>query len=185
MNKSRICAALFAAAVVAGVQAPTTAQASTVTDDFSLTLTATPGFGTTGGTGSLAITFNPAITSGTVSGSSVTGSIQIGGASFSLNGDPVSYVLQGSTVLLSAFFAGLTPAPGPGLGIDTLVSLTLGNNGAYSFTDSANASLDSAGRVSVSQTPVPTSLPLLLTGLGMIAMFGWYRKRKAGSYFAV
>jgi hypothetical protein len=184
MNKSGVLAALVATAVLVGVGAPTAVRASTVTDNFSLTLTAAPGFGTTGGTGSLALTITSGTTSGIVSGSNVTGSIQIGGASFSLNGDPVSYVLQGSTLLLSGIFSGSAPAPGKIPGIDTLFSLTLGNNGGFVFTDSANASLDSAGSVSVSQTPLPTSLPLLATGLGIIAMIGWYRKRKVGSFLA-
>jgi hypothetical protein len=180
MNKSRICVALVVAAVLVGAQAPTAVRAATVTDDFNLTLKAL--VGTTGGTGSLAITINPNITSGTVSGSAVTGDVSIGGVNISLNGDTVSYVLQGSSLLLSGVFAGLAPAPGGG--VDALVSLTLGSNGAYIFTDSGNASLNSAGSVSVSQTPLPTSLPLLATGFGMIAMLGWYRKRKTGSYFA-
>jgi len=180
MNKSRIFAVLAAAAVLVGAQAPTAVRASTVTDDFGVTLNAL--LGTTGGTGSLAITITQGSTSGTVSGSNVTGDISIGGVKISLNGDTVSYLLQGSSLLLSGVFAGQAPAPGGG--VDSLVSLTLGSNGAYIFTDSGNASLNSAGSVSVSQTPLPTSLPLLATGLGMIAMLGWYRKRKTGSYFA-
>ena len=180
MNKSRIFAALVGSAVLVGVQAPTAVRAVTVTDDFNLTLKAL--FGTTGGTGSLAIAIPQGSTSGTVFGGAVTGDVSIGGANISLNGDTVSYLLQGSNLLLSGVFAGLAPAPGGG--VDALVSLTLGSNGAYIFTDSGNASLNSAGSVSVSQTPLPTSLPLLATGFGMIAMFGWYRKRKTGSYFA-
>jgi hypothetical protein len=173
MSKSRIFAALVVAAVLVGAQAPTAVRAATVTDDFGLTLTAL--LGSTGGTGSLAITIAPGSTSGAVSGSAVTGDVSIGGVNISLNGDTVSYLLQGSSLLLSGVFAGLAPAPGGG--VDTLVSLTLGNNGAYIFTDSGNASLNSAGSL-------PTSLPLLATGLGMIAMLGWYRRRKTGSYFA-
>lgn len=175
MNKARFCASLVGFAVLLGAQAPSAARASTV--DFTLTLTAL--IGTTGGTGSLAITIPQGSTGGTVSGSNLTGDVQIAGVDISLSGSAFSYVVQGSSFFLSGVFSGQTPVAG---GVDSLVSLTLGNNGAYIFTDSANASLNSAGSVSVSQTPLPTSLPLLATGLGMIALIGWYRKRKIGSY---
>ena len=179
MNKARFCALLFAVAVLLGAQAPSAAQASTVTDDFTLTLTAL--IGTTGGTGSLAITIPQGSTSGMVSGSNLTGDVKIAGVDISLSGSSLSYVVQGSSLFLSGVFSGQTPVAG---GVDSLLSLTLGNNGAYIFTDSANTSLNSAGSVSVSQTPLPTSLPLLATALGLIAMIGWYRKRKIGSFFA-
>jgi hypothetical protein len=70
------------------------------------------------------------------------------------------------------------------VGADTLFSITLGTTGAYSFTDTAKTSLDTIGSVSVSATPLPTSLPLLATGLGILAMIGWWRKRKVGSLLA-
>jgi hypothetical protein len=177
MNKSRVFAALAVAAVLVGAQAPTAVRAATV--DFDVTLKAL--VGTTGGTGSLALTIAPGSTSGTVFGSNVTGDINIGRVNISLNGDPVSYLLQGSSFLLAGVFSGQVPVAG---GVESLFSLTLGTNGFYIFTDTANASLTSSGSVSVSQTPLPTSLPLLATGFGMIAMLGWYRKRKTGSYFA-
>jgi hypothetical protein len=172
MNKARFGAAILAAAALLGAQAPSAAQASTV-DDFSLTLKAL--VGTTGGTGSLAVTTNG--TSGIVTeGNGLTGTISIAGVTITLgNSSTLSYVVEGSSVLLSGLLSGQT-------GTDSIVSLTLGNNGGYIFTDSANVSLNSAGSVSISQTPLPTSLPLLATGLGIIAMLGWYRKRKAGSY---
>jgi len=179
MNKARFCASLFAVAVLFGAQTPYAAQASTVTEDFTLTLTAL--LGPTSGTGSLAITIPQGSTSGTVSGSNVTGDVKIAGVDIALTGSSLFYVLQGSTWLLSGVFSGQTPVPG---GVDSLISLTLGNNGAYIFTDSANGLLNSSGSVSVSQTPLPTSLPLLATGLGLIGMIGWYRKRKMGSFFA-
>jgi hypothetical protein len=179
MNKTRFCASLLAVAVLLGAQAPSAVRASTVTDDFSLTLTAL--VGTTSGTGSLAITVPSTSTSGIVTeGSGLTGTINIAGVTITLaNSSTLLYVVEGSSVLLSGMLTGQAPVPG---GIDSIVSLTLGNNGGYVFTDSANASLYSAGSVSISQTPLPTSLPLLATGLGIIAMIGWYRKRKVGAY---
>jgi hypothetical protein len=177
MIKARFCASLIAVLVLLGAQAPV--RASTVTDDFSLTLNAI--FGPTSGTGSLAITIPQGSTSGSVSGSDVTGDVMIAGVDISLSGSSLLYVVQGSSVLLTGVLSGQTPVIG---GVDSIVSLTLGNNGLYFFSDTANASLNSSGLVSISQTPLPTSLPLLATGLGIIAMIGWYRKRKGGSYLA-
>lgn len=179
MNRMRFLASLLAVGVLLGAQTPSAVRASTVTDDFSLTLNAL--VGTTSGTGSLAITIPQGSTSGTVSGSNVTGDVKIAGVDISLTGSSLLYVVQGSSVLLTGLLSGQTPVPG---GVDSIVSLTLGNNGLYIFTDSANASLNSSGSVSISQTPLPMSLPLLATGLGIIAMIGWYRKRKVRAYLA-
>lgn len=181
MNKIRFCASLLAVAILLCAQAPSAVRASTV-DDFSLKLTAI--FGTTGGTGSLAITIPSLSTGGTVteSGGTLTGTFNIAGVNIGLgSSSKLFYVVEGTSVLLTGVLSGQTSVPG---GIDSIVSLTLGNNGGYIFTDSANASLNSSGSVSVSQTPLPTSLPLLATGLGIIAMIGWYRKRRVGAYLA-
>ena len=181
MKKSQFCAALLAVSVLLGAQAPTAVHASTVTDDLSLTLTALTG--PTSGTGSLAITIPSTSTSGIVSeGSGLTGTINIAGVNITLGtSSSLFYVAQGSSLILSGVLSGQAPALGGG--IDSIVSLTIGNNGLYLFTDSGNASLNSAGSVSISQTPLPTSLPLLATGLGIIALLGWYRRRKVGAYF--
>jgi hypothetical protein len=90
----------------------------------------------------------------------------------------VSYFYQGSTLVLAGLIYGGK------VGTDTLLSITLGSNGGYSFTDNApgGSGFDSFGSVSVSQTPIPTSLSLLATGLGVLAMVGWRRRRKFGSY---
>jgi hypothetical protein len=115
-------------------------------------------------------------------GNGLTGSVNIGGVTIALDStSSVSYLVQGSSLFLTGFFSGEALVKG---GVDTLVSLTFGSNGGYSFTDSANSKLNSLGIVSVSQTPLPTSLPLLATGLLIIAMLGWYRKRKDGSFSA-
>lgn len=174
MNKIRYCAALLAVAVLLGAQAPTAVQASTLSYNVSLTAV----YGPESGTGSFTINA-PSSGGGILSqGSGLTAmNFVIDGVTFGLDSSSaVSYFYQGSTLVL----AGLVY--GGQIGADTLFSITLGSNGAYSFTDSANRSLDTIGAVSVSQTPLPTSLPLLATGLGIIAMIGWYRKRKVGSY---
>jgi hypothetical protein len=40
------------------------------------------------------------------------------------------------------------------------------------------------GTLQVSQTPIPAALPLFATGLGLVALFGWLRKRKAAALLA-
>jgi len=179
MKITRFCASLLAVAVLLGAVAPSAVRASTV-DDFSLTLTAL--VGPTSGTGSLAITLPSTGNTVSVASGNLTGTINIAGVNIILGGaSALSYVVEGSSVLLTGLLTGQAPALG-GVGTDSIVSLTLGNGGLYFFTDSANASLNSDGLVLVSQTPLPTSLPLLVTGLGIIAMIGWYRKRKVRAY---
>jgi hypothetical protein len=176
MNKFRFYASLLAVAVFLGAQAPSSVRASTV-DDFSLKLTAL--MGSAGGLGSLAVTTNGSTGIVTV-GNGLSGTIGIAGETITLgSASALLYVVSGTTVSLSGTLDGSVAVPG---GVASIVSLTIGNNGMYIFTDSANASLNTTGSVSISQTPLPTSLPLLATGLGIIAMIGWYRKRKAGSF---
>jgi hypothetical protein len=178
MNTARFYASLLAVAVFLGAQAPSAVRASTV-DDFSLTLTAL--LGTTSGTGSLAVTTTGS--SGIVTeGNGLSGTINIAGVTITLgSASALLYTVNGSNVSLSGTLDGSVAVTG---GVDSIVSLTIGNNGIYVFTDSANASLNTTGSVSISQTPLPTSLPLLATGLGIIAMIGWYRKRRVGSFLA-
>lgn len=40
------------------------------------------------------------------------------------------------------------------------------------------------GTLQVSQTPIPAALPLFATGLGLVGMFGWFRKRRAAALSA-
>jgi hypothetical protein len=180
MKKIRFFASVLAASVLLGAQAPTAVQASTY--DYNLTLTALVGLES--GSGSFSLNVPTGSTAGTLTENhGLTGSINIGGVTIGLDStSSVSYLLQGSSLFLTGFFSGQAAVPG---GVDTLVSLTFGSGGGYSFTDSANSKLNTIGAVSVSQTPLPTSLPLLASGLCIIAMLGWYRKRKAASYFAV
>src|ERR1700733_318251 len=178
MNKSRLCASLIAAAVLLGAQAPTAVKASTYTT-YDVTLTAV--HGPESGSGSFTIA-TPAPGSGGIltQGAGLTAmSFTIDGVTFGLDSSSeVAYFYSGSNLVL----AGL--AYGGQVGADTLFSITLGSTGAYSFTDAAKTGLDTIGSVSVSATPLPTSLPLLATGLGVLAMIGWWRKRKVRSYLA-
>ena len=176
MNKSRLCASVIAVSLLLGAQIPTAAEATTVT--YNVTLSAITG--PESGTGSFTINA-PSSGGGTLTqGSGLSAmSFTIGGVTFGLDStSAVSYFYQGTTLMLAGLIYGGQ------VGTDALFSITLGNNGGYIFTDSANTRLDTIGSVSVSQTPLPTSLPLLATGLGIIAMLGWYRKRRAGAYLA-
>jgi hypothetical protein len=179
MNKFRLCGLLLAVSVLFAVQAPSVARASTLSYDVTLTSL----IGPESGGGSFSITV-PASGSGVLTDNHglTAMNVNVGPAVFGLTDTAVSYSYIGTNLVLT----GLSGTSGT----DTLFSITFGSGGLYTFTDSANASLDSFGLVSlaqasVSQTPLPTSLPLLLTGLGIIAMIGWYRKRSVGSYFAV
>lgn len=178
MKRSRLSAFLIAAAVVLGAQAPSAVKATTYTT-YDVTLTAING--PESGSGSFTIA-DPTSGSGGIltQGNGLTAmSFTIDGVTFGLDSSSeVAYFYSGASLVL----AGLVY--GGQVGADTLFSITLGTTGAYSFTDTAKTSLDTIGSVSVSATPLPTSLPLLATGLGVLAMIGWWRKRKVGSYLA-
>jgi hypothetical protein len=48
----------------------------------------------------------------------------------------------------------------------------------YVFTDLANWKLDSAGTISVSATPLPSTFGMMLIGLGLLGFLGYRRTRK-------
>lgn len=175
--KTRLYASLIAAAVLLGAQVPAAVQASTLS--YNVTLTAISG--PESGSGSFTITAPPPGSGGVLTqGAGLTAmNFSIDGVNFGLDSkSAVSYFYSGSTLVL----AGLVY--GGQVGTDALFSITLGTTGGYTFTDTAKASLDTIGSVSVSQTPLPTSLPLLATGLCVLAMIGWWRKRNVGSHLA-
>jgi hypothetical protein len=175
MNKSRLYSSLVAAAALLGAQVPGTVQALT----YDVTLTAVSG--PESGSGSFTITTPPPGSGGMLTqGLGLTAmNFTIDGVNFGLDSSSsVSYFYAGSTLVL----AGLVY--GGQVGTDRLFSITFGTTGGYIFTDTTKTSLDTIGSVSVSQTPLPTSLPLLATGLGVLAMIGWWRKRKVGSFLA-
>jgi hypothetical protein len=167
---SVIAAALFA------VQIPGAAKASTLT--YNLTLT--PISGPESGTGSFTITVPPVGSSGILTqGNGLTAlDFKIDGLDFKLNNtSEVTYFYQGSTLVLASIGYSGT------IGLDQLLSITLGGVGGYFFTDNAPGGwgYNTVGSVSVSQTPLPTALPLFATGIGALAMLGWWRKRKIGT----
>ncbi len=174
MNKllqtSLIAACLFA------VQAPAAVQASTLIT-YDVTLTAI--FGPESGSGSFTIAA-PSAGSGiltALNGGLTALDFKIDNLDFNLDSSSaVAYSYQGSTLVLAGLIYGGQ------IGTDNLFSISLGSNGLYTFTDSAQGGsvYDTFGSISVSQTPLPTTLPLLATGLGILAMLGWRRKRKVG-----
>jgi hypothetical protein len=187
MNKSRLYASLIAVALIVGSQGLLAGQASALTYDVTFTAINGPE------SGSGSFTINPPSSGGGIL-TAANGGLQ--GLSFMFS-DPtnssgprvtfgidssssVSYFYQGSTLVLAGLIYGGQ------VGTDALLSITLGSSGGYIFTDNApgGSAFGSFGSVSVSQTPLPTSLPLLATGLGALAMIGWWSKRKMGSYLA-
>jgi hypothetical protein len=168
---------LIAAAVLAGAQVPSAVQAATLSYGVSLNAI----FGPESGTGSFTINA-PSSGSGTLTGGSggITAlDFKIDSLDFALNASTaIGYAYQGSTLVLTGLIYGGQ------VGTNQLFSISLGSNGLYDFTDSANGSLNTIGSISISQTPLPDSLPLLATGIGILAMMGWLRKRKAGPSLA-
>ena len=51
------------------------------------------------------------------------------------------------------------------------------SSGTYSGTDPQYQTLFTP----VSATPLPAAMPLFATGLGLVGMFGWRRRRKVGA----
>jgi MYXO-CTERM domain-containing protein len=170
---SAIAIALFA------LQIPGAATASTLT--YNLTLT--PLSGPEGGIGSLTITAPPVGSSGILTQGNGLAALdfKIDGLDFQLNNtSAVAYFYQGSKLVLASI--GYSGSIGP----DQLLSITLGDNGSYFFTDNAPGSIvqNTVGSISVSQTPLPTTLPLLATGLAALALLGLWRTRKVGTALA-
>lgn len=176
MKRFKLAPLVAATVVLLGAQLPCAARASSITYDVTMSAI----LGPESGGGSFTIT-TPQVGSGGVLNqlNGLTAlNFTIDGVNFGLDStSSVAYFYQGSALVL----AGLVY--GGQVGTDALLSITLGSTGGYTFTDSAKPSLDTIGSASVSQTPLPTSFPLLATGLGILAMIGWWRKRETGSFF--
>jgi hypothetical protein len=174
MNKSRLFASLIVVAVLMGAQVPTAVQASTLTYDVTLSAI----LGPESGTGSFTINPPPVGSGGTLTAGNLNFEIDHVNFNSTNSSASVSYFYQGSTLVLAGLILNGQA------GLDHLFSITLGSNGGiYTFSDNAPADY-TFGSAKVSATPLPTSLPLLATGLGVLAMIGWWRKRKVGLYLA-
>jgi hypothetical protein len=170
---SVIAAALFA------VQIPGAAKASTLTYNVTLTHFCC---GTESGTGSFTITVPGVGTSGNLTeGHGLTAmDFKIDGLDFKLNSSSeVGYYYNGSTLVLDNIgYTGF-------IGNFELTGISLAS---YYFGDSAPGGyiFDTNGSLSITPaaTPLPTTLPLLATGLGALGLIGWWRKRKVGAALA-
>jgi hypothetical protein len=89
-------------------------------------------------------------------------------------------VISGTTGVSDAFVYG-PPDIGTNLGCYTAPCLNWNIRATGSQDPSvASAFLGAfAVNVNVSQTPLPAALPLFATGLGLMGLLGWRRKRKA------
>ena len=171
---------LIAATILLGAQVPAAVKASTLS--YNVTLTAISG--PESGTGSFTITapITPPVGIGyltSLNGGLTAMDFKIGSFDFSLNSlSEIAYYYQGSSLVLAALiYAGQS-------GPSQLFSFSLGSIGLYNFTDAASTGYNTYGSISVSQTPLPTTLPLFATGLGVLAVLGWRRKRKVGLFLA-
>jgi hypothetical protein len=175
--------AIYATAIAAtlfAVQDSGAAKASTLTYNVTLTPFCCGG-GPESGTGSFTITTPAVGTSGNLTeGHGLTAmDFQIDGLTFTMNSSSeVGYYYNGSTLVLDN--VGYTGV----IGNFELTGISLSG---YYFGDSAPGGykLDTNGSVSVSATPIPTTLPLLASGLGAFALLGLWRKRKVAAGLAI
>ena len=167
----RIKSAVLASALVA-VLSMASSAASAVTYDLTLSNLS----GQTVGSGMFAIS-GSAASSGTSTFSAGPGgglaslSFSIGGYNFSLANEQF---FNPSVTFNNGALTGIAY-----LGSLNGFQLDLGTfNLNYEFLNLANFS-GSAGTISdhVSTTPLPSGLPLFLTGLAALALFGWRKKR--------
>jgi hypothetical protein len=166
------------AAILFAVQIPGAAKASTLTYNLSLTPLCC---GTESGTGSFTIMAPPVGSFGTLTegNNGLTAmDFKIDGLDFKLNNSSeVTYFYRGSSLVLASIgYSGQ-------IGNDQLLSISLGGVGGYSFSDGVLGD-NTIGSISISATPLPTTLPLLATGLGALGLVGWWRKRKASAGLA-
>jgi hypothetical protein len=169
-----LCASAIAVTLFIA-QIPEAAKASTLSYDLTLTPLCC---GTDGGAGSFAITTPQVGSFGTLTQTNnglTAMDFKIDGLDFKLNSSSaVTYFYQGATLVLASIgYSGQ-------IGNDKLLSISLGGIGGYSFSDGVPGDL-TIGSMSISATPIPSTLPLLATGLGALGLFGWWRKRKASA----
>ena len=131
-----------------------------------------------GGTGQIDGTFS---VNGSVPSSGQSGPVQITALNLDVGGTPYSFTSLFFTPVATFSNGALTSIEY--LGEANGFKLDLGTAGLnYIFTDFLNPSYSSSGTVSassvgVSTTPLPSGLPLFITGLVALALLGWRKKR--------
>ncbi len=165
--KMRYKAAALAVALF-GLLSSGSSQASTLNYDLVLS----------SGTSQIDGTFS---VDGSVPNSGQSGPLQITSLSLDVGGTPYSFTSLFFTPVATFNNGGLTSIEYLGDADGFKLDLgTLGLN--YAFTDFLNPSYSSLGTVSasavgVSTTPLPSGLPLFITGLVALALLGWRKKR--------
>ena len=90
----------------------------------------------------------------------------------------------------NVLFPGSVPFDNNGLlfsfGTDIVANLYSVGSSFYLSVDNPSSFWNPGdlGTVSVSATPLPATLPLFATGLGLVGLLGWHRKRKAAALSA-
>jgi hypothetical protein len=93
--------------------------------------------------------------------------------------DPAGYEINGVQTQLSVDMTGAL-GTGDAIGIVTFSVLAGQTYGFYVYSrDSLEGRGDIAVTSGVSAVPLPAALPLFATGLGVLGLLGWRRKRKA------
>lgn len=90
---------------------------------------------------------------------------------FSAGASPIAL---SNNMIIDVAFTGATNFSLPDLKVDFLIDPTQGKSTGSLLSQN----------IPVSATPVPDALPLFATGLGLIGMFVWWRKRKGAAAIA-
>jgi hypothetical protein len=112
---------------------------------------------------------------------SAPGSLSINGFESGVT-DFVASLSQGGTTITSAMQAPPSPPFFFSLGPESLLAGTYifavtGTSGPGGF----GIEISNTGNVSVTPTPIPGSVALFVSGLGLLGFWGWAKGRKAGS----
>jgi hypothetical protein len=80
----------------------------------------------------------------------------------------------------SLVFSSLTVATAPASGTATIIGTQFSGISEF-FRGQIDDLRIYSGEIAVSQTPLPAALPLFLSGLGVMGLLGWHRKKKPAS----
>ena len=167
----KVCTLTAGMVAFGAMQLPGTVRASTLNDDLILTAVSGPD----NGIGSLAVNGFSGIGTETFTNAPGGGldalEFVIGGTTFTLSdalGGTASVTFEGD-VLTSIIYEALG---------GTLQFLEAGGQLQYIFNDFANGTTTTTYGT-ISATPLPASLLLFASGLGVMGLFGWRRKQKA------